>query len=173
MLALDKPQPLEGLVHFRLDVVHPVHARDEFEILADREIFPVAEALRHVADLALDAVRFSSQIVAQARALAIVGLQEAAQHADRRRLAAAVGTEETPDLSLGHLYVDVIDGNLAAEALGQATHVDGERAHGVLLSGAAAVSTGHTSTGTPGRNGSPDGARASALNTSRSRLPTL
>ena len=78
----------------------------------------------------------------------------------------------TPGLR-GTCDVDMIDRDLAAEALGQAVHVDGERRHGAFFSAAAAVSTGHTSTGKPGRSGSPVGARASALNTSRSRLPTL
>jgi hypothetical protein len=54
--------------------------------------------------------------------------------------------------------------------------VDGEVAHGVgagAAAGVPAVSIGHTSTGRPGRIGSPLVTRASALKTSRSRLPML
>ena len=40
-------------------IVHLVDARDEVEVLADRQVFPEREALRHVADVALDRRRIA------------------------------------------------------------------------------------------------------------------
>ena len=49
---------------------HAIDARDEFEILADRQILIEAEALRHVADIALDLVGLGEDVVAEAGAVA-------------------------------------------------------------------------------------------------------
>ena len=51
-------------------VVHAVHAGDEIQVLADGQVFVEAEALRHVADLALDLAAFRGYVVAQAGAAA-------------------------------------------------------------------------------------------------------
>src|SRR5690606_9654092 len=74
----------------------------------------------------LDPARFAPQVVAQALALARVGFEQAAQHADGCGLAAAVGAQEAADLAAPHLDGDVVDHGASAKALGQAAHVDGE-----------------------------------------------
>ena len=76
---------------------HLVHARREVEVLADRQVVPEREALRHVADPAFDRRGVAPDVVAEAGAAAGVGREQAAHHADRRRLAAAVGAEEAED----------------------------------------------------------------------------
>src|SRR5258708_32776365 len=67
-------------------------------------------------------------------------------------------------MAFGHGDIDVIHRDLAAKALGQAFYIDCQL---------ACIHCGLTSTGWPGWTGSPPGTRASALNTSFSRLPTL
>ncbi len=100
-------------------VRHLVDAGDEVEVLEHRQVLVEAEALRHVADLAADFVRLGDDVVAEALARAAVGLEEAAEHADGRRLAAAVGPEKAADLALGDLQVQALDHLEVAEALAQ------------------------------------------------------
>ena len=101
-----------------------VHARDEAQVLADRQVLPEREALRHVADVALDRLGLAPDVEAEARALAAVGRQQPAEHPDRRGLAAAVGPEEAEDLAAAHRQREILDDVMAAEALVEAAHVD-------------------------------------------------
>ena len=58
--------------------------------------------------------------------------QQPGQHLHRRRLAAAVGAEESEDLAALDLELDVVDGGEAAEALGQPVRLDrGRSARGL------------------------------------------
>ena len=75
-------------------VLHLEDAGDEIEILEDREVVVQTEALRHIADFAADFVRLANDVVADALSGAGVGDEQPAQHADGRRLAAAVGARE-------------------------------------------------------------------------------
>src|SRR5262249_4390872 len=113
-------------------------------------------ALRHVADLALDLVGLLDHVEAEAGAAAVAGRQQPAEHADRRRLAAAVRSEEAVDLALLHAQREVLDDVLFAEVLVQAANVDrgGFRIPERLTA---------TSTGCPGRSraASADDGRAS------------
>jgi hypothetical protein len=52
------------------------------------------------------------------------GLQQAAQHADRRRLSGAIASEEAEDFAGTNLERDVIDGHEAAEASAQMSRFD-------------------------------------------------
>ena len=54
--ASREPEPPDGLGRRPPRVRHAIDARHEFEILADRQVVVEAEALRHVADVALDLV---------------------------------------------------------------------------------------------------------------------
>ena len=92
----------------------------------DAQVFPEAEALGHVPDLALDLLALGDHVVAEAGAAALVGAEQPAEHADERRLAAAVRAEEAADLAAADLQIDVIDDRAAAEALGHAAHVNRE-----------------------------------------------
>ena len=76
-----------------------VDARDELQVLQDRQVLVEAEALRHVADVALDLLALRADVVAERRAAAAVGRQQPAQHAQRGGLAGAVGAEEAVDLA--------------------------------------------------------------------------
>ncbi len=107
-------------------IAQAVEPRDEFEVLAHREILIQAEALRHVADLALDLVGVAADVVAEAGALAAVRRQQAAQHADGGGLAGAVGPEEAVDRAALHLHRQVMHDLAAAERFRQALDVDGD-----------------------------------------------
>ena len=109
-------------------------------------------------------MRLADDVVAEALARAAVGLQKAAQHADGRRLAAAVGAEKAADLALGDLQAQALDHLEVAEALAQARDVDGVVAHGAV--------EGFTVTGWPGLRSAAcaGGGRASARNTNLLRV---
>ncbi len=160
--------PVEDRAHRLAPVGQLVDAGDEVEVLVDRQILVQAEALRHVADLAADRVRLAEDVVAEAGPRAVVGLEQAAQHADGRGLAAAVGAEEAADLALGDPQVEALDHLEVAEALAQAAHVDDIGRHGAPGAGAAGV----TVTGCPGLSSlaCSGGARASARNTNLPRV---
>ena len=97
LLAAFQAEPLDHVARGAARVAHAVEPRDEFQVLAHRKILIQAEALRHVADLALDLVGVAADVVAEAGALAAVGRQQAAEHADGGGLAGAVGAEEAVD----------------------------------------------------------------------------
>ena len=92
---------------------------------------------------------------------ALVGREQAAQHADGRGLAAAVGAEKAADLAALDLDADMVDHRARAEALDQAAHVD-DRAH----------RSAHVD-GWPGLRLMPSAGQASTMKTSLPRLPTL
>src|SRR5208337_2499381 len=158
--AVHEPHALHDLLDRRPAARHLVDAGDEVEVLEHRQVLVQAEALRHVADLTADFVRLSDDVVAEALARAAVGLEEPTEHADGRRLAAAVRPEKSADLALGDLQVEALDHLEVAEALAQSGDVDGVIAHGVSM-------RGFTVTGWPGlRSGaSAGGGRASARKT--------
>ena len=120
-----RPRSSSAAVDGGAPVGHRVDARGEVEVLADREVVPEREPLRHVADVALDRRGLAAQVVSQARAGARVRRQEAAHHADGRRLAAAVGPQEAEDLAARDREGQVDDHVLAAEALVEVVDVDG------------------------------------------------
>ena len=88
------------------DLVEP---RDELQVLGNRQVAIEAEALRHVADLQPDARRVAQQVHAETGAAAAIRAQQAAQHADRGGLAAAVAAEEAADLAFRHLQRQPVD----------------------------------------------------------------
>src|SRR6185312_11329271 len=90
-------------------VAYLVEPGDELQVLGNRQVAVEAEALRHVADLQADARSVVQQVHAETRSAAAVRAQQAAQHADRGGLAAAVAAEEAADLAFRHLQREAID----------------------------------------------------------------
>ncbi len=187
--ALEEAEPVERRVDAGDAVRHPVHARDEGQVLADREVLPEREPLRHVAGAALDLPRLRLDVEAQASALAGIRREQPAEHADRRRLAAAVRPEEAEDLAAPHRQREVAHDVVLAEVLVQAPHVDDEvgsafgrpcgthwstfALRAVFALGAALRAHGSvTSTGWPGFSfaASPGEGLASTRNTSLPRF---
>ena len=126
LLAAREPEPLDHRARRRGRLRQPVKARDEFQVLAHREVLVEAEALGHVADMALDLVGLGADVVAETGALALVGREQPAQHADGGGLARTVGTEESVDLAALDLHREVAHDLAAAEGFRQAMDVDGD-----------------------------------------------
>ncbi len=75
LLTALQAEPRDHRVRRRRRPLHAVDARDEFEVLAHREIVVEAEALRHVTDAVLDLHRLGANVVAETGAVACIGRQ--------------------------------------------------------------------------------------------------
>ena len=112
-------------------VVEAVQPAEEPDVLVDCQQFIQGEPLGHVADAALHLLGIAAHVDAADDRGAGGRLEQAAEHADGRRLAGAVGAEEAEDFSLLHIEADVIDGHEPAEASRQIANDDG--AHDISL----------------------------------------
>ena len=92
-------EALDGGARLAAGIGEAVDAGDELQVLQDGEVLVEAEALRHVADVALDLLALGADVEAERRAAAAVGREQPAQHAQRGGLARAVGAEEAVDLA--------------------------------------------------------------------------
>ena len=99
LLALRQAQALDAFPHRLAPILDSIHAGHEVEVFPDAQVLVKAEALRHVADLALDVFAVGDDIVSEANARALVRAQQPAQHADEGRLAAAVRAEKAADFA--------------------------------------------------------------------------
>ena len=96
-----------------------VARRIEVEVLADAELVVHAEEVGHVADAGVDLLTFLGHVGAVDERPAAGGFEERGENTQRRRLARAVGADETKDLALRHLERDVVQRQAAAVGLGQ------------------------------------------------------
>ena len=84
-----------GDARVALRAAHVVDAGEEQQVLRDRQVLVQREALRHVADAGSSPARSARTMSKPPTVPPPDGRpQDAAQHADRRRLAGAVGSEE-------------------------------------------------------------------------------
>src|SRR5438034_3670515 len=102
MLAASKAARLVAIAHGLSRISHLIPPRDKIEILRDAQVFPKAESLCHVTDFALNRFAFGNHVMTEASAVPIVGPKQSAEHPQERRLAAAVGTEESKNLPGAH-----------------------------------------------------------------------
>ena len=137
--------PVHDVLHRQPPAAQLIDPADEFEVLEYREIIVEAEALGHVADLAAYARRISDDVQPEAGSAAAVRRQQTAEHADRRRLAAAIGAEKAADLACGHLQIEPMNHPTRAKTLLQIAYVDNEFGHCP-----PPLATGRTSIGWPG-----------------------
>src|SRR5262245_29253061 len=133
ILPFHECESLEAFAHGFAPVLHREHARDKVEILGEAQVLVKAEALGHVADLALDGLTLSDHIVAETGATACVGTQQATEHPDECGLAAAVRAEKPVNLTSANLKSDVIDDGALAKPLGHPAHVDREIVWGQVV----------------------------------------
>src|SRR5690606_37134280 len=103
---------------------HAIDVAVEEEVLLDGEVLIEAELLRHVADAPLDELGLGGDVVADDAAAAAGGVEQAAEHADGRELARAVGAKHAEDLPATHLEGDVADGAQVTEAAAEPLRVD-------------------------------------------------
>src|SRR5262249_51113002 len=141
-LATLEPEPLNHRARRRRRIGDPVEARDEFQVLAHREIFVEAEALRHVADVALDLVRLPADVIAEAGAVAFVGGEQAAQHSDCGALARAIWTREAVARATPDTHREVAPGLATVEGLREPFDVDGDVRRGRHWRSPSATLTG-------------------------------
>src|SRR5204863_8541046 len=127
-LAPDQIGEPHHLEHARaaIGTRHLVDARVEGQVLVDGEVVVEREPLRHVADRGLDAFGLVTEIDAEHPAVPLARLEDAAQHAERRRLARPVGPEKPVELAPADLQIEMIDGDDLAETPREATGLDGE-----------------------------------------------
>src|SRR5690606_4277869 len=115
------PLPGPGVGHaFQLGQVE--------ELLLDAELLVEAALFGHVAHARLAPRPDGPALVAH---LALVGHGDVGHHAQRRRLAGAVGAEQTQDPPRLRLERDAVDGGEAAVALEDA--IDGESTHSAVV----------------------------------------
>src|SRR5665213_4316929 len=118
---------LEGLEQLSgtdlgLALAHPVEAPLEHKLAAPRLDDVAAARLADVADAASHQASLGEQVGARDHGLTARRREQGREHAQRRRLARAVGAEEAEDLAVAHLEVDATHGLDGASAAG------GERA---------------------------------------------
>ena len=135
-------------------VRHFVDAGDEVEVFEHGQVVVEAEALRHVADLAADFVRLARRCRSRGTAPnPPSGFEQAAEHADRRRLAAAVGPEKAADFALATCRLRPSTTLRSPKLLRRSADVDGVVAHGARVIDFAVIDftvIGFTVTGWPG-----------------------
>jgi hypothetical protein len=117
------------ILHRLPAVAHPIDPGDEIEVLEHREILVEAEALGHVTDLTANAGRIRDDVQPETGSAAAVRRQQTAEHADRRRFAAAIGAEEAADLARGRLQIQAMHDFVRAKAFLQIAHIDDEVGH--------------------------------------------
>ena len=153
-LAAGEPEPFDHRARGGARIGHAVDAADEFEIFPHRQVVVQAEALGHVADVALDLVRFGADVETETAPGAGIRGEQPAQHPDGRGLARAVGAEKAVDLAAFDLHRQVVHHRVGAERLGQPLHLDGDvgrAGHCVALLVMALSFVKATSTGWPTR----------------------
>ena len=111
---------LEGVAVAVLD------AAEEPDVLIDGQRLVEREALRHVADAALDCLGIARDVDAADDGRAGGRPQQTAQHADGGRLAGAVGAEKAEDLAGFDVERQLIDGRERAEPARELVDLDAQ-----------------------------------------------
>ena len=151
-LPFREAESIEALSHGLAAIVHGIDPRDKIEILGNAEIFIKAEPLGHVTDLTLDFLTRGNHVMAEAGATAVVGAEQTAEHADKGRFAAAVGSEKAADFASTNLQIDRVHGREISEPLGHSTDVDGKIVrHGYSIKSATQRRKGAKTQGLRGR----------------------
>ena len=123
-LPTGKTQALEALIHRPASIWDLIDAGDKIKVLPNTEILVETEPLGHVANVALDRSLFGQNVITQAGSRPAIGLEQAAEHPNESGFPAAVGSQESIDLSLRDPEVNVVNGGLFTEPLGHTPHVD-------------------------------------------------
>ncbi len=124
LFSMREAQMFEAFSEGFFGIGNAIDAGDKGEIFLNREVLVKTEALGHVADLAFDRGAFADHIKSQASPLPSIGAEQTAKHPNEGRLAAAVGAEESVDLTLADAKVDLVNDRATVEALGHTAHID-------------------------------------------------
>src|SRR6059036_3496169 len=107
-----------------------VNPRVEIEILGDRQVLVYPDLLSHVPDPLLDLLGRDGDVESRDQRRPGGRLEQPAQHADRRRLAGAVRTEQAEDFARLDAEGEGIDRGERAEAPREVAGLDGGLNHG-------------------------------------------
>src|SRR5204862_7114076 len=102
VFAFRQPELLDAFTNGLSPILHVIHARDKIEIFFNAQIFPKTESLRHVTDFPLNCLAFGNHVVTQNPTASVVTSEQAAKHAQKGSLAAAVWAEKSVDLARRH-----------------------------------------------------------------------
>jgi hypothetical protein len=139
---------LQELLAAGPEVADEVDLGGELDVLVDRQVPVEAELLREVADAALEERGVLDDVEAQDGGPTRGGREKAAEHAEDRRLAGPVRTDEAEHLPFPDLEVEGADGLDVPEGLGEALRLDGRD---IAHRGRPSVATRRTaSAGSPG-----------------------
>src|ERR1700730_13281740 len=121
-----EPDPLDrvGDALLALGEAKADQARGVAQVIGSGEVIVKANRVRQITDAALDRERLARGIKTEHAHLAAGDFGQAEQHQDGRRLARAVGAEETENLPAPDSERDVVDGNRRAVAFGKARGLD-------------------------------------------------
>ena len=97
-----------GLARREIGAGDIANGRGEFDILGDAQPVVQREALRHIADLALHALRVAPHIFAQHVAVAVAGPDQRREHLQQRRLTGSVGADDAERLAGRQAEADVL-----------------------------------------------------------------
>ena len=110
-------------------IVQPVERAKEADVLLHRQRFIERKLLRHVSDAPLDVLGVAADVDAVDHCRPRRGLQQAAHHADGRRLARAIRAEKAKDFPSLDFEADAIDSRKRAEPARQIADEDRRVAH--------------------------------------------
>ena len=102
-----------------------VERREQLEVLARRQIGVEARRLDEAGDSLQGAGAVAHRVAAEQLDRSLAGRDQAERHAQRRRLAGAVGPEEPVDVAGVDVQVDVVDGEHLVVALDEPPSPDG------------------------------------------------
>ena len=108
----------------RLHARDVLHGRQEFQVLAHRQVLEQRELLGHVADAGAQLLGLFRDAQTQHFDVARRRREQSAQHADGGGFSGAVRAEEAIDMTTRNVQIDIVHRHQCAEALGQATDTD-------------------------------------------------
>ena len=123
VLELQLAQHLVCLL-FYLPATHSVDASKESDILCHCQVLVQREALRHIADMALDLFILRTDVIPHHASRTARRLVQACQHVHGGGLSCTVGTKETEDFPSLHCKRDVVNSTERAKRFHQVLHLD-------------------------------------------------
>jgi hypothetical protein len=102
----------------------PAQPGEQVDDFAAGEVGPEGDIARDVGNPSVQLRHIGPRVAAQQSGLATVGAQQPEQDPDRRRLARAVGSEETVNLALLDGEVQAVEGDGGAEGFTQPADLD-------------------------------------------------
>src|SRR5581483_10667144 len=101
-----------------------VATREMVQILPDQHVLVKAEEIGHVANERMYAQRFFEHVDRGNVDTAIGRLEQRGEHADERRLAGPIRSDQAKHLALGDLEMEILQGDVPVVLLAEVMHFD-------------------------------------------------